>query len=193
MENEKQRIYAVIAIVALVSVLLSCTVGALAGSVAGFLAGRNQGRLAAERAMDWDFDEMPEFRREFHREWMEERPFPLPEHDEDVPPFGMMPPAMQGALVVEVIPDTAADWAGLKAGDVIVGIDRTPINQRNQLPDVIRQFEPGDRVTIRVWREGEEETLRLELGEHPEESGRAYLGIYFETIMGGPAFEFPND
>jgi S1-C subfamily serine protease len=102
-----------------------------------------------------------------------------------------MPPAgTEGTIVVEVIRDTPAYEAGLQAGDIILAIDRMPVDAWHTLPDAIRQYEPGDRITVRFWRAGQIESVRVKLGEHPDNPGQAYLGIYFETL-GGPDLERP--
>jgi serine protease Do len=90
---------------------------------------------------------------------------------------------MEGALVLDVVEGTPAEAAGLRAGDIIVGVDQTPIDANHPLPDVMGMYEPGDRVTIRAWREGAESRLRIRLGEHPEAPGQAYLGVVFEMVQ----------
>jgi len=84
-----------------------------------------------------------------------------------------------------------AEQAGLRVGDVILAIDRTPINRMHPLADVISQYEPGDRITLRLQRDGEEQSVRVILGEHPDRAGWPYLGIRFEMIT-VPEFDLPG-
>ncbi len=85
-----------------------------------------------------------------------------------------------GAMIVEVEPDSPADAAGLEAGDTIVTVDGEELATENTLADVIATHEPGDTVTLEVTRPGEEsDEITVELGEHPEEEGKAYLGIKY--------------
>lgn len=185
MEDQKQRIYTIVAIAALVAVLLGCIAGGLAGGVAGFLVGQRAGRSAAGRALDSALVELRQLPR-MMPEILPEEPSP----PELRPEEGVVPSV--GVLILEVIPGTAAHEAGLKAGDVLMAIDRTPIDQSHALPDVIAQYRPGDRVTVRFSRAGQTESVILTLGRHPEEPDQAYLGIYFRETMRPPS-ERPQD
>ncbi len=52
--------------------------------------------------------------------------------------------SMEGVYVGEVISGSAADKAGMKAGDVIVQVDGRPINASSQLQEQIGRKNPGD-------------------------------------------------
>ena len=69
----------------------------------------------------------------------------------------------EGAFVTEVVPDSAADEAGLEAGDVIVEIDGEEVTESSQVRDRILDKEPGEEVEIRILRDGEEQTLEATL------------------------------
>src|SRR5262249_52100568 len=56
----------------------------------------------------------------------------------------------KGALVAGVEPGSAAEKAGLKAGDVIVGVDQTDIPHAHDLPRIVARRPPGSRVTLHV-------------------------------------------
>ncbi len=72
-----------------------------------------------------------------------------------------------GVVITRVMPDSPADQAGLRRGDVIVSVDDTAIESAEQLVDVIGSYAPGDVVTIvAAWR-GEERSYEVELGERP--------------------------
>jgi S1-C subfamily serine protease len=88
-----------------------------------------------------------------------------------------------GALIVEVEPDSPADEVGLQEGDVIVAVDGQDLDVENSLADLIAEYEPGDTVTLTVERAGEESReLDVELGEHPEEEGVAFLGVRYMSF-----------
>ena len=55
----------------------------------------------------------------------------------------------QGAIVVDVEPDTPADEAGIRAGDIVIDVDGTPINGSAGLVAAIRDRQPGDEQTPR--------------------------------------------
>ena len=63
--------------------------------------------------------------------------------------------------------------------DLITAIDGDPIEGHRDLVDAIAEHEPGDRVTLTVVASGEEEEREVEvrLAEHPDQEGKAYLGV----------------
>jgi serine protease Do len=74
-----------------------------------------------------------------------------------------------GALVRQVEKGSAADKAGIKAGDVIVGIDREPIKRVHDLPIRVARHKPGDKVRIDLIRNGRHKTVVVKVEEMPEE------------------------
>lgn len=77
-----------------------------------------------------------------------------------------------GALIVEgssgesaIDPGSAADKAGLKAGDIVLEFNGEKITNENSLAKIIIKYNPGDKVTLRVLRGKTEMTLELFLGE----------------------------
>ena len=71
--------------------------------------------------------------------------------------------ARDGAVVADVPSGTPADKAGLKKGDLIVGIDDYIVHDAISLIVLIRSHQPGDAVTLRVRRDGETLTVRIVL------------------------------
>jgi S1-C subfamily serine protease len=97
---------------------------------------------------------------------------------------GTIHTAAPGTVIVDVTPESPADQAGLEEGDVIVAVAGQELDEENSLADVIAVYEPGDTVTLEVERPGEESRdVTVELGEHPEKEGVAYLGVRY-----GPSF-----
>jgi len=58
-------------------------------------------------------------------------------------------------VIVEVFPDTAASKAGLLADDRILSINGESISSRITLIRRVREYSPGDRISLRVEREDE--------------------------------------
>jgi S1-C subfamily serine protease len=79
----------------------------------------------------------------------------------------MAPPAtgQDGALVRELQSGSPAEQAGLRVGDLVVAIDGQAIEDFGQLGARIRAHKPGDKVTLKVVRNGNETTVTATLGE----------------------------
>lgn len=71
----------------------------------------------------------------------------------------------KGALVSGLVEGSAAEKAELKEDDVIIGINETAITSEKQLKEVIREYKPGDQVTVKYLRNGAELTKEITLGE----------------------------
>lgn len=72
-----------------------------------------------------------------------------------------------GAMVSRVESDGPADQAGLKAGDIILTFDGRKISKWSDLPRVVGNTKPGQRVEMEVWRRGKPITLMVKVGETP--------------------------
>src|SRR6185436_8280877 len=59
-----------------------------------------------------------------------------------------------GAILREVLPDSPAEKAGLKVGDIIQQVDGEPVDASNTLRDRIATHKVGEEVTLGVLREG---------------------------------------
>ena len=81
-------------------------------------------------------------------------------------------PVDYGALIGDVVEDSPADRAGLKSGDVILKIDGKKVKDIDFLRNEVASREPGTEVELLIYRDGKEKTVRVELGELPEEAGR---------------------
>jgi serine protease Do len=73
----------------------------------------------------------------------------------------------RGALVGRVMEGEPAEQAGIKNGDVILEIDDHPIRDSRDLLNTVARLQPGKESEVVVWRDGEEKTLGLTLGERP--------------------------
>lgn len=171
-----EKIYTVVVIVVVLGVILSCVLGALAGGTAGYLTGRRQAREMTRRLLAEEAKPGPG-----------PKVTPVPWPPEPLPPgpgVQPVPPEMTGALIVRVLPHTPAEEAGLRAGDVILAVDRTLVDAAHPLDKVLAGYKPGDVVTIRFWRAGQENSFRVTLTENPRASGSPYLGIRFQMLPG---------
>ncbi len=113
-------------------------------------------------------------------------------------------PDQRGGLVIEVVPGGPADKAGLRGsgrqitvdgqnyrvgGDVIVGIDDEPVREFDDIIAYLARTEVGQKVRLRILRDGRERTVEVTLGARPTSretdaadegearGGTAWLGI----------------
>jgi len=75
----------------------------------------------------------------------------------------------EGAVIADIVPGSAADDAGLQAEDVIIALDGEPIDSMLGLSSRILVHQPGDQVTIRFVRDGQEQETTVTLGERTDE------------------------
>ena len=73
-----------------------------------------------------------------------------------------------GALVREVTAGSAAEQAGIEAGDVITKVDDLRITGADSLVATIRSYRPGDSVTVTYLRDGDSATATVELDSDTE-------------------------
>jgi S1-C subfamily serine protease len=70
-------------------------------------------------------------------------------------------------VIAEVIPNSPAANAGMKAGDVLLAVGDTKTETSEEFVAAIRAGKPGDRVNIKLRRDGKEMTVVVKLGEPP--------------------------
>jgi S1-C subfamily serine protease len=66
-----------------------------------------------------------------------------------------------------VVPDSPADKAGLKIGDIVTSLEGITIDTEHPLDAVLTQFAPGRTVTVEVYRNGSTIKLQVTLGTRP--------------------------
>lgn len=81
--------------------------------------------------------------------------------------FNMAKP--KGALVAEVMPDTPASKAGLKAGDIIVSLNGHEILRSGNLPPLVGMTPVGQQVMIGILRQGKEMSLPVKIEALPDD------------------------
>jgi membrane-associated protease RseP (regulator of RpoE activity) len=81
-----------------------------------------------------------------------------------VPDYGSDASAV-GVLIVGTSPGSAADKAGLKAGDRITALGGKKVEDLQQLADVLSEAKPGDQVKVKIVRDKQELTLDATLGQ----------------------------
>ena len=74
-----------------------------------------------------------------------------------------------GALVTQLEDRSAAAEAGVQSGDVIIELNGTPVKDRRNLQLMVGRLSPGDKVSLKVLRDGKEKTFTVALKEMPEQ------------------------
>jgi Do/DeqQ family serine protease len=77
-----------------------------------------------------------------------------------------------GVVVYQVQSGSGADRAGLKAGDVITGLNGQAVTDPNSFRNAIASTQPGTEITLTVKRDGSERQVRATLGEFTAEAER---------------------
>jgi serine protease Do len=105
---------------------------------------------------------------------------------------GMGIAGKDGAVVVEVTPDSPASTAGLKRGDVIVAVDGQRTGSNAEIRNRISSAAPGSKVMLTILRDGKEREIGVTLGELPgsaapsgegeKEAGEQSLGISVRAL-----------
>jgi serine protease Do len=67
--------------------------------------------------------------------------------------------------VTQVVPGSAADKAGIKAGDVVTMFDGQKVGRYDDLPPLVQKKKPGDEVTVEVRRGDATLSLKVVLGK----------------------------
>ncbi len=83
-------------------------------------------------------------------------------NDELADSFGLKSP--KGALISSVEPDSAADKAKLKPGDVILAVNGDTIGDSVDLPRVIGEMRPGTKIELEIWRDKKRREVNVTLG-----------------------------
>jgi len=96
-------------------------------------------------------------------------------------------PVERGAVVDQVTSGSPARSAGIRGArdhttfqgqlrvpigsDVVVAIDGKPVNDSDDLSDIISTHEPGETIDVEVVRDGKRRTLQVRLGTRPTRGG----------------------
>ena len=70
---------------------------------------------------------------------------------------------LNGVYLQEVVPNSAANDAGLKTGDVVTAINGVTTGKTSQLLEQVARYRPGDKVKVTYMRDGKERTADVTL------------------------------
>jgi S1-C subfamily serine protease len=96
--------------------------------------------------------------------------------------FRLPEQARRGLVIDSVVPDSAADKAGLRAGtrtvivggeswplggDIIVAVEGAPVTTTERLRSILARKRPGDKIEVEVYRADRRLTVTVKLGRAP--------------------------
>jgi membrane-associated protease RseP (regulator of RpoE activity) len=164
-ENDRKWIWIVVVAGVVVSLILACCAGGLAGLMVYKWAERDAARPDVWRTIP----DAPSIERVPRFQWPEEgAPAPTP--------FSRVE---SGAVLTEVVEGSPAEEAGLRVGDVILSVDDRWVTDEFTLYDAVTNLEPGTPIEVQVWSHGQTRTVRIRLGENPDDRNLAWLGVGF--------------
>ncbi len=81
-------------------------------------------------------------------------------------------PVDYGVLIIRggwgepaVFPSSAAEKAGLRENDIILEFNQKKITPENHLGRIIVRYNPGDEISLKILRDGQEKTIKVILSE----------------------------
>lgn len=115
--------------------------------------------------------DMPRHRGDHRYPGLPERDVPTPDQDAPAATGGFLGIAgvdtPGSVLIVEVVPGSPADEAGVRPGDRVVSYDGTSIDSMEQLADLVRGTAPGTRVTMNLGGPGGAREVTVLVGAAP--------------------------
>lgn len=76
----------------------------------------------------------------------------------------------KGALVSQVLPDSPASKAGLKAGDIVLKVDGKKIDDPRHMTQLVGALKPGEKTKFTVIRDGKVKLLRAKIEKRTEDA-----------------------
>ncbi len=76
-------------------------------------------------------------------------------------------PNIKGALVVGVFVDSPADKAGILAGDIIVAVNKKPVNSIRDVLETITLHQPGDNIEVTIFRGPQQLIFSMRASQRP--------------------------
>ena len=77
-------------------------------------------------------------------------------------------PKVNGALITEVVNGSPADKAGVKPGDILVGVEGKPVTDYTSTLNLIAALRPSAPATLKVIRNRDELALKVNVGKRPK-------------------------
>jgi serine protease Do len=107
----------------------------------------------------------------------------------------------RGVLIGDVLADGPAAKAGLETGDIVIEFNGRRVDDANELRHAVAATNPGTDAKMRIFRDGKERTLRVEIGKLEssmvlagrEGSAKSDLGMSVQTLTPDAARQYGFD
>ena len=92
----------------------------------------------------------------------------------------------RGELVQIVSEDSPAQSAGMRPGDIIIGVNGQEVSSEQTVSFLVANINPGETIPVRVLRDGREVSLNVTLGKRPSEAELAQQQQTFDPESDEP-------
>ncbi|MBI3903060.1 MAG: Do family serine endopeptidase [Nitrosomonadales bacterium] len=75
---------------------------------------------------------------------------------------------VQGVLISEVVRNSPADQAGIKAGDILTSVDGKPLTDSNSMLETVSALPPGKVAVLKLLRNQREVVVQVKVGKRPK-------------------------
>ena len=80
-------------------------------------------------------------------------------------------PETEGALIVQVLPNSPAAAAGIRRGDVVISVEGQAIRSASDLQAAVEKKKVGDRLSLELLRQQQKRQIQVQLAEIPQQQG----------------------
>jgi len=102
---------------------------------------------------------------------------------EDAKTLGL-PTGVRAVVVTDVTPDSPADKAGLKRGDVFLAINGRAVTTGEEIRLIIAETMPGTKVKLGIFRDGKPLTVEVLLSKLDEKPDELIAGVDVTPLTG---------
>ncbi len=81
-----------------------------------------------------------------------------------------------GVIIADVMPDSPAEKAGIKRGDIVKSLNGKPIENAHMLSRLVAALGPETTATLEIIRDGKPQSIKVTIGTMPEEAGEKKKG-----------------
>lgn len=97
-------------------------------------------------------------------------------------------PGTRGVVVTRVADDGPAAAAGVQPGDVITHVEKRQVRRSRDFVGAVQRYAPGERIEVRLQRDGREKRLAVTLRARPARQPFAWEGLHWRAPRALPRF-----